>query len=74
MSDNRYGRRGTIITSGHTKHRSQTGTGSSSRRTDWGDFLSKKWENRMTRDPDSSEAHNIDAIRKHNVLQIMEII
>lgn len=40
MSD-RYGRRGSILTSGRTKHTSQTGSGSSSRRTSWGDVLSK---------------------------------
>ena len=72
MSD-RYGRRGSILTSGRTKHKSQTGSGSSSRRTSWGDVLSKKWENRMMRDPESSVAQNIDATRKHYVLNKLGI-
>ena len=72
MSD-RYGRRGSILTSGRTKHTSQTGSGSSSRRTSWGDVLSKKWENRMMRDPESSVAQNIDATRKHYVLNKLGI-
>ena len=79
-SPRRYGARGSGKTGTGRKsfdrggnYRNTTGTGSSSRRTDWGEVLSKKWENRMTRDPDSSEAHNIDAIRKHNVLQRLGI-
>jgi hypothetical protein len=69
----RYGSRGTIITTDRNTHTSQTGSGSSSRRTSYGDVLSKRWENRMMSDPESSEAHNIDAIRKHNVLQKLGI-
>ena len=72
MSD-RYGRRGSIITSGRTKHTSQTGSGSSSRTTSWGDPLSKRWENRRMRDPESSVAQNIDATRKHYVLNKLGI-
>lgn len=41
---------------------SPTGSGSSSRRTSYPDFLSKRWENRVMRDP--VMGHNIDAIRK----------
>ena len=73
MSNKRYGSRGSIITSGRTKHTSQTGSGSSSRRTGYGDVLSKKWENRMKRDPESSEAHNTDAIRKHIILNKLNV-
>ena len=73
MSNKRYGSRGSIITSGSNSHKSQTESGSSSRRTGYGDFLSKKWENRMKRDPESSEAQNTDAIRKHNVLQKLNV-
>mgnify|MGYP003153727604 CR=1 FL=1 len=56
-----------------SSHTSKTGTGSSSRRTSWGDVLSKKWENRMMRDPESSEAQNIDAIRKHIILKKLNV-
>jgi len=73
MGSKRYGSRGTIITSDKSTHITQTGSGSSNRRTSWGDVLSKKWENRMTRDPDSSEAHNIDAIRKHIILNKLNV-
>jgi len=68
----RYGARGSAkktyqtSSSGDTN---KTGSGSSSRRTSYPDVLSKRWENRMTRDPDSSEAHNIDAIRKGIILR-----
>ena len=79
-SPRRYGARGSGKTGTGRKsfdrggnYRNTTGTGSSSRRTDWGDVLSKKWENRMTRDPDSSEAHNIDAIRKHIILNKLNV-
>jgi len=54
-------------------YRNTTGTGSSSRRTSTGDVLSKRWENMMTRDPDSAEAHNIDAIRKHIILNKLDV-
>lgn len=51
-----------------------TGTGSSSRRSSWPDVLSKRWENRITgNDPDSIEAHNIDAIRKHIILKKLNV-
>jgi hypothetical protein len=68
MSNKRYGSKGTIITSGSNSHKSQTGLGSSSRTTSWGDPLSKRWENRRMRNPESSAAQNIDANRKHYVL------
>ena len=73
MSNKRYGSRGSIITSDRTKHKSQTGSGSSSRTTSWGDPLSKRWENRRMRDPESSAAQNIDANRKHYVLKTLGI-
>jgi len=69
----RYGSRGTILTSGKSTHTSQTGSGSSSRRTSWGDPLSKRWENRRMRDPESTAAQNIDANRKHYVLKTLGI-
>ena len=70
----RYGRRGSIITSGRTKHKSQTNEGSSSRTTSFPDVLSKRWENRITgNDPDSLEAHNIDAIRKSIILKKLNV-
>ena len=72
-SPKRYGSRGSILTSGRTKHKSQTGSGSSSRRTGYGDVLSKKWENRMKRDPESSEAHNTEQIRKHIILKKLNV-
>ena len=70
----RYGSRGTIITTDRNTHTSQTGSGSSSRRTSYGDVLSKRWENRITgNNPDSIEAHNIDAIRKHIILNKLNV-
>ena len=68
----RYGSRGTIITSGISTHTSQTGSGSSSRRTSYGDPLSKKWENRTLRGEDW-RAGNIDAIRKGYVMHKLGI-
>jgi hypothetical protein len=68
----RYGSRGTILTSGHTKHKSQTGSGSSSRRTSYGDPLSKKWENRTMR-RGGGRADNIDAVRKSYVMHTLGI-
>ena len=74
ISKKRYGSRGSIITSGRTKHKSQTYEGSSSRTSSWPDVLSKRWENRITgNDPDSIEAHNIDAIRKHIILKKLNV-
>lgn len=72
MSD-RYGSRGTILTSGRTKHKSQTFDGSSNRTTSLGDSLSKRWENRIMRNPDSVEAQNIDKIRKHYAMKRLGI-
>ena len=71
MSNKRYGSRGSIITSGRTKHTSQTESGSSSRRTSWGDVLSKKWENRVMSDPVMGQ--NIDAIRKGIILRKLNV-
>ena len=73
MSNKRYGSRGSIITSGSNSHKSQTGLGSSSRTTGYGDFLSKRYENRKMRDPESSGAQNIDANRKYSVLRTLGI-
>jgi len=70
----RYGSRGTILTSSKSTHTTRTGSGSSNRRTSWGDVLSKKWENRITgNNPDSVEAHNIDAIRKQIILNKLNV-
>ena len=69
----RYGSRGTIITTDRNTHTSQTGSGSSSRRTSYGDPLSKKWENRTMRDPESSAAQNIDAVRKSYVMHTLGV-
>ena len=72
MGSKRYGSRGTIITSDKSTHTSKTGSGSSSRRTSYGDPLSKKWENRTLRGEDW-RAGNIDAIRKGYVMHKLGI-
>jgi len=71
----RYGSRGTIKTSSRKSsgYTPKTGTGSSSRRTSWGDFLSKKHENRKMRHPESSGAQNIQANRKYSILRTLNI-
>ena len=70
QSRSRHSRRITGFKS--SSHTSQTGTGSSSRRTSYGDPLSKKWENRTLRGEDW-RAHNIDAIRKGYVMHKLGI-
>ena len=79
-SPRRYGARGSGKTGTGRKsfdrggnYRNTTGTGSSSRRTDWGDVLSKKHENRKMRDPESSGAQNIHANRKYSILRTLNI-
>ena len=71
----RYGARGSAKKTYQTSssNTNKTGSGSSSRRTGYGDFLSKKHENRKMRDPESSGAQNINANRKYSILRTLNI-